>query len=160
MAKLEVLLDNTWMVICNLARASLARVDASSSHLPLTCHCICWWKWIGWRWWFDLSSLYLCLSPTFPRGKILWRWLIVCQLRTFDCWWLAFIPPIWKPAASGCCDDKDICHVPNFSVLPCSLVASLGLSTVHKPAIRSTRQNLDKRCWLYQSVWNIGQSAK
>ena len=149
MAKLEVLLDNTWMVICNLARASLARVDASSSHLPLTCHCICWWKWIGWRWWFDLSSLYLCLSylifmflNDLSQGqnslavinclpvenvRLLVAGLYAPYMEAGRFWLLR-----WQRHLS--CSQL-LCS------LPCSLVASLGLVTVHKTASGSTRQN-------------------
>ena len=94
----------------------------------------------------DIQS---CVEP-FPEAK-LGQWLIVRQIGMFhsyscSCSSLAFIPPIWKPAAASGCDDKDICHVQNFSVLCHVLPSQASLVLVWSLCLQTNQRH---KYWEY-----------
>ena len=96
----------------------------------------------------DIQS---CVEP-FPEAK-LGQWLIVREFgmfHSYSCSCLAFIPPIWKPAAASGCDDKDICHVQNFSVLCHVLPSQASLVLVWSLCLQTNIRR--HKYWEYR--WN------
>ena len=122
------------------------------------------------------SSLIYMANTKYRNQNTKWWPGINCFLfgmsrSSYFAGWLAFIPRIWKAAASGCddkdichcdrrsddedichchwhCDDKDICYVCNFSVL-CHILCQASIVffvNVHKDPVgdfASTWSSLD-----------------
>ena len=155
-----------WLVGQQLVQIDASISHLYQSHypppLPSICDCISWWQLCHCNA-LDVfiitliknSKVACCRStPTlccpdiqscvelFPEAK-LGQWLIVREFGMFHSYscpcCLAFIPPIWKPAAASGCDDKDICHVQNFSVLCHVLPSRASLVLVWSLCLQTNR---------------------